>query len=85
MSATVLLILAATAIAVLLVLVIKAKMSAFVSMILVSMVLALAARVPVGEVVQTMIDGMGKTLGTVAIIVGLGAALGRGVAAAGGA
>ena len=85
MSATVLLILAATAIAVLLVLVIKAKMSAFVSMILVSMVLALAARVPVGEVVQTMIDGMGKTLGTVAIIVGLGAMLGRVIEAAGGA
>lgn len=85
MSATVLLTLAATAIAVLLVLVIKARMSAFVSMILVSMVLALAARVPVGEVVQTMIDGMGKTLGTVAIIVGLGAMLGRVIEAAGGA
>ena len=85
MSATVLLILAAGAIAVLLVLVIRAKMSAFVSMILVSMVLALAARVPVGEVVQTMIDGMGKTLGTVAIIVGLGAMLGRAIEAAGGA
>lgn len=85
MSATVLLILAAGAIAVLLVLVIRARMSAFVSMILVSMVLALAARIPVGDVVQTMIDGMGKTLGTVAIIVGLGAMLGRAIEAAGGA
>ena len=85
MSATVLLILAAGAIAVLLVLVIRARMSAFVSMILVSMVLALAARVPVGDVVQTMLDGMGKTLGTVAMIVGLGAMLGRAIEAAGGA
>ena len=85
MSATVLLLLAAGAIAVLLVLVIRARMSAFVSMILVSMVLALAARIPVGDVVQTMIDGMGKTLGTVAIIVGLGAMLGRAIEAAGGA
>lgn len=85
MSATVLLILAAGAIAVLLVLVIRARMSAFVSMILVSMVLALAARIPVGDVVQTMIDGMGKTLGTVAMIVGLGAMLGRAIEAAGGA
>lgn len=85
MSATVLLLLAAGAIAVLLVLVIRARMSAFVSMILVSMVLALAARIPVGDVVQTMIDGMGKTLGTVAMIVGLGAMLGRAIEAAGGA
>ena len=85
MSATVLLILAAGAIAVLLVLVIRARMSAFVSMILVSMVLALAARIPVGDVVQTMLDGMGKTLGTVAMIVGLGAMLGRAIEAAGGA
>lgn len=85
MSTTALLILAAAAIAVLLVLVIRAKMSAFVSMILVSMVLALAARIPVGDVVKTMIDGMGKTLGTVAIIVGLGAMLGRVIESAGGA
>ena len=85
MSATVLLLLAAGAIAVLLVLVIRARMSAFVSMILISMVLALAARIPVGDVVQTMIDGMGKTLGTVAMIVGLGAMLGRAIEAAGGA
>ena len=85
MSATVLLLLAAGAIAVLLVLVIRARMSAFVSMILVSMVLALAARIPVGDVVQTMLDGMGKTLGTVAMIVGLGAMLGRAIEAAGGA
>ena len=70
MSATVLLILAAGAIAVLLVLVIRARMSAFVSMILVSMVLALAARIPVGDGVQTMLDGMGKTLGTVVIEIG---------------
>lgn len=85
MSATVLLLLAAGAIAVLLVLVIRARISAFVSMILVSMVLALAARIPVGDVVQTMLDGMGKTLGTVAMIVGLGAMLGRAIEAAGGA
>ncbi|WP_147681223.1 GntP family transporter [Actinomyces ruminicola] len=85
MSTTVLLLLAVAAIAVLLVLVIKAKMSAFVAMILVSMVLALAARIPIGDVVQTMIDGMGKTLGSVAMVVGLGAMLGRVIEAAGGA
>ncbi|RLP11580.1 GntP family transporter [Propionibacterium australiense] len=85
MSTTVLLLLAVAAIAVLLALVIRAKMSAFVAMILVSMVLALAARIPIGDVVQTMIDGMGKTLGSVAIVVGLGAMLGRVIEAAGGA
>lgn len=85
LSAPVLLLLAAAAIAVLLILVIKVKMSAFVAMLLVSMGLALAARIPVGDVVTTMTNGMGKTLGTVAMIVGLGAILGRVIEAAGGA
>ena len=85
LSAGALLALAAAAIAILLVLVIKAKMSAFIAMLLVSMGLALATRIPVGDVVKTMTDGMGKTLGTVAMIVGLGAILGRVVEAAGGA
>lgn len=85
MSTTALLLLAVAAILVLLLLVIKARMSAFVAMLLVSMVLGLAARIPVGDVVQTMIDGMGKTLGSVAMIVGLGAILGRVIESAGGA
>ncbi|CAM3023366.1 GntP family transporter [Actinomyces slackii] len=85
LSAPVLLLLAAGAIAVLLVLVIKVRMSAFIAMLLVSMGLALVAGIPVGDIVTTMTDGMGKTLGTVAMIVGLGAILGRIVEAAGGA
>ncbi|WP_127841443.1 GntP family transporter [Actinomyces wuliandei] len=85
MSAPVLLLLAVAAIAVLLILVIRVRMPAFVAMLLVSVVLALAARVPVGDIAQTMTDGMGSTLGSVAMVVGLGAMLGRVVEAAGGA
>ncbi|WP_130864541.1 GntP family transporter [Acidipropionibacterium timonense] len=85
MSTTVLLLLAVAAIALLLVLVIKARMSAFVAMLLVSLLLALVTGVPLGKVVKTLTDGMGSTLGSVAIVVGLGAMLGAVIEAADGA
>ena len=85
MSATTLLIIAAVAVAVLLFLVIKVKMSAFVGLLLVSFGTALAAGIPIQEVVPTMVAGMGKTLGSVMIVVGLGAMLGRLIEVAGGA
>lgn len=73
------------AIIVLLILVINVKMSAFVAMLLVAFGTALATGIPVEEVVPVMQQGMGNTLGSVMIIVGLGAMLGRVVEAAGGA
>lgn len=85
MSAGMLLFIAAVAVAVLLFLVIKVKMSAFVGLLLVSLGTALATGIPIGEVVPTMVQGMGNTLGNVMIIVGLGAMLGRLIEVAGGA
>ncbi|HHT40834.1 MAG TPA: GntP family transporter [Actinomyces sp.] len=85
MSAGMLLFIAAIAVAVLLFLVIKVKMSAFVGLLLVALGTALATGVPIGEVVPTMVEGMGKTLGNVMIIVGLGAMLGKVIEEAGGA
>ncbi|MDO5628185.1 MAG: GntP family transporter [Mobilicoccus sp.] len=80
-----LLLLAAAAIAVLLFLVIKVKMPAFVAMLLVAGGTALVGGIPVGEIVPTLTEGMGRTLGSVAIIVGLGAMLGRMIEVSGGA
>lgn len=85
MSAGALLAIAVVAIAILLVLVINIKMSAFVGLLLVAFGTGLAAGIPLGEIVGVMTDGMGKTLGSVMIIVGLGAMLGRQIEVAGGA
>ncbi|MDU7360342.1 MAG: GntP family transporter [Propionibacteriaceae bacterium] len=85
MSAASLLGIAIGAIALLLLLVIQVKMSAFVAMLLVSFGTALAAGIPIADVIPTMTEGMGKTLSSVMIVVGLGAMLGRLIEAAGGA
>lgn len=62
---------AAGAIALILVLVIVFKLHAFLTLILVSIVTALAAGIPVTAVVDTLLDGFGKTLASVALLVGL--------------
>ena len=85
MGTTALLIIALIAVAVLLVLVIKAEVPAFVSLLLVSMGTALATGVPLANVVPVMVAGMGKVLGSVAIVVGLGSMLGRLIEVSGGA
>ena len=82
MSTTALLIIAVLAIAFLLFLVIKIKLSAFVALLLVSMITAIVAG---DQVMPTLIAGMGSTLGSITIIVGLGAILGRMIEVSGGA
>lgn len=85
MTTTALLIVAALAIAFLLFLVIKIKLSAFVALLLVSMITAIVAGIPIDQVMPTLIAGMGSTLGSITIIVGLGAILGRMIEVSGGA
>ncbi len=85
MGTAALLTIALVAILVLLVLVIKFEFSAYASLLLVAMGTALVAGIPVDQVVPVMIAGMGKVLGSVAIIVGLGSMLGRLVEVSGGA
>jgi GntP family gluconate:H+ symporter len=80
-----LLLIAAGAIAALLVLIMRFKMHAFVALILVSLITAFAAGIAPEKVVKTLVDGFGTTLGTVALLVGLGAMLGRLVETSGGA
>ncbi|MGP5413865.1 GntT/GntP/DsdX family permease [Brachybacterium paraconglomeratum] len=76
---------AAAAIAILLFTVIKLKWPAFVALLFVAVLTALAGGIPVQDVVPLMIEGMGGTLGSVALLVGLGAMLGGIIERTGGA
>ncbi|MCY7324747.1 MAG: GntP family transporter [Microbacteriaceae bacterium] len=97
METPILLGIAAGGIVLLLVLIIKFKVQAFVALLLVSILVGLAAGIPLATIpetedaparlgiIATMIAGMGGTLGTVAILVALGAMLGRLIEVSGGA
>ncbi|MFP7696318.1 gluconate:H+ symporter [Trueperella sp. LYQ143] len=85
LSTTYLIAVAIIAIASLLLLVMKFKWPAFVALIAVSIATGLAAGIPTEEVIGTAVAGMGGTLGSVAILVGLGAMLGGAIEKSGGA
>jgi GntP family gluconate:H+ symporter len=80
-----LLLIAAAAVGVLLFLIMKLKLHAFLALILVSLLTALATRIPLADVVTTLTEGFGSTLAGVALLVGLGAMLGRLLEHSGGA
>ena len=84
-STAYLLAVAAGGIALLLVLVIRVRLEPFVSLLLVSAGVALAAGIPLANIVPDMEAGMGKVLAHVAPIVGLGAMLGKMLELSGGA
>lgn len=76
---------AAVGIALLLLLIIRLRLDPFVSLLLVSAGVALAAGIPVAKIVPQMETGMGAVLAHVAPIVGLGAMLGKLLEVSGGA
>jgi GntP family gluconate:H+ symporter len=80
-----LLLIAAGGVALLLFLIMKVKLHAFLALILVSLLVALVARVPLADVVATLTGGFGTTLASVALLVALGAMLGRLLEHSGGA
>lgn len=83
--AALLVVIALVAIAVLLVLIIKVRLHAFFSLIVVSVLTGIAAGIGIGDVVSVVIAGFSNTVGTVALLVGFGAVLGRLVEMTGGA
>jgi GntP family gluconate:H+ symporter len=83
--AALLIVIAVVAIAVLLFLIIKVRLHAFFSLIIVSVLTGLAAGISMGDVVSVVIAGFSNTVGTVALLVGFGAVLGRLVEMTGGA
>ncbi|WP_207453756.1 GntP family permease [Desertivibrio insolitus] len=76
---------AVAAIGVLLLLIIKFKLHAFLALIIVSFFTAVATGISPGQIVGQMTTGFGNTLATVALLVGLGAMLGRLIETSGGA
>ena len=85
MSTFALLGIAAGGIALLLLLIIRFQVHAFIALMLVSLLVAIATGIPSAEIIPTLIAGMGGTLGSVAILVALGAMLGRMIEVSGGA
>lgn len=85
MSTGYLVILAICAIITLLTLVMVLKWPAYVALLAVSVVTALLSGISIDEVMSTVIEGMGSTLGSVALLVGLGAMLGGIIEKTGGA
>ncbi|WP_298252014.1 GntP family permease [uncultured Arthrobacter sp.] len=80
-----LLLIAAAAILVLLFLIITLRLHAFVALILISLATAFATGIPTSQIVTVLVGSFGSTLGAVALLVGLGAMLGRLVETSGGA
>jgi Gnt-I system low-affinity gluconate transporter len=65
------------AVALILFLVMRLQMHAFVVLLLVSFLTAVAAGIPPGDIIGVIEEGMGGTLGYIAVVVGLGAMFGE--------
>ena len=86
LSAGPLLAIAAGAILLILVMIIRFRVHALLTLVLVSLLTAIVAGLPLEAIVDlVLIKNFGGTLGSVAILVGLGAMLGRLVETSGGA
>ncbi len=66
-------------------LVMKLKLNAFIALLLVSLLVGLGAGMPFESVIKSVIDGMGNTLGFIALVVGLGSMFGKMLEISGGA
>ncbi|MGM0505913.1 MAG: GntP family permease [Bacteroidota bacterium] len=85
MTPTLLLLLTAGSIALLLALIMILRIHAFIALLVVSMAAALLGGIPAGEVIDTIQTGMGRTLGYIAVVIGIGTMLGEIIQVSGGA
>lgn len=69
---------------VLLFMVIKLKVQAFISLLIVSMGVGIFSGMPLDKVITSMTNGMGGTLGFIAVVVGLGSMFGKMLEVSGG-
>ena len=72
-------------IASLLILILVLRLQAFVALILTSMIVAILSGMPLNEITDSLVSGMGSALGMLATIVGLGAIFGQVLEYSGGA
>ncbi|MDD2382438.1 MAG: gluconate:H+ symporter [Mariniphaga sp.] len=85
MSTTFLIFIIISAVALLLFMILKLKISAFISLMITAIYVGIVAGMPLNDVVQAIQDGMAGTLGFVATVVGLGAIFGQMLESSGGA
>jgi len=76
---------AAIAVVALVVLIARFRMNPFITLMIVSIVLALVVGMPMSTILKSFETGVGGTLGHIAIVVGLGTMLGKMMAESGGA
>ncbi|MFF2030983.1 GntP family transporter [Arthrobacter sp. NPDC058192] len=79
-----LLTIAAAGVALLLLMIIRFKIQAFVALLTVSILVAVAAQIPLKDVFTVVANGVGSTMGKVALLIALGAILGRMIEVSGG-
>lgn len=79
-----LLTIAVTGVALLLLMIIRLKIQAFVALLTVSILVAVAAQIPLADVFTVVANGVGGTMGKVALLIALGAVLGRMIEVSGG-
>lgn len=84
-SASYLLCVAAVAVVLLLFMIMKLKIHAFISLIIISFLTALAAGTSLDKILGVMLGGFGSTLASVALLVGVGAMIGKILEVSGGA
>ncbi|MDX1563216.1 MAG: SLC13 family permease, partial [Gammaproteobacteria bacterium] len=72
-------------IALILFLIIRVKLHAFVALLIGSLVVGVAAGMPFESVLASVTNGVGSTLASIAVVIGLGAMFGRMLEASGGA
>ncbi|BCW65460.1 GntP family transporter [Arthrobacter sp. NicSoilB4] len=79
-----LLTIAVAGVALLLLMIIRFKIQAFVALLTVSILVAVAAQIPLKDVFTVVANGVGSTMGKVALLIALGAILGRMIEVSGG-
>jgi len=85
MSTPHIIIIVVAAVTLLLLMVLKFKISAFISLLITSMFVGILSGMPLKDILVSIQEGMGGTLGFVAIVVGLGAIFGQILESSGGA
>ncbi len=85
MSVGYIVIIIVTAVILLLFMVLRLKISAFIALLITSIITGILAGMPLADVLDSIQKGMGSTLGFVATVVGLGAIFGQMLESSGGA
>ncbi|MBN1107533.1 MAG: gluconate transporter [Bacteroidales bacterium] len=85
MSPAYILFIVATGVSLLLLMVLKFRLNAFIALLVTSILVGILAGMPAEKILSSIEEGMGGTLGFIAVVVGLGAIFGQMLESSGGA